>query len=129
MRRIVTADLMFGQMVAPPPTSTRTVDMSQMLDSFTKNGCALASSELSPIAMVTTQDPPSPPPQAGAVLVIIMLSVHFESWSGKKKESITNLTVIRHFYPDIGQFCPDLLTAIATMRSIPACPLSRTCTC
>ena len=52
IRRLATPDLMFGQMVAPPPTSTKkTTDISDVLESFTDSGRP-AASQLSPIAMV-----------------------------------------------------------------------------
>ena len=61
IRRLATPDLMFGHMVAPPPSTTKDlVGISDMLSCFSETGSP-ARSDLSPIAMVTS------PPQVIAL--------------------------------------------------------------
>ena len=56
IRRLTTPDLMFGQMVAPPPVGvaslSESISISDVLNCFTTEGLP-TNSELSPIAMVT----------------------------------------------------------------------------
>ena len=51
---MVTADLMFGHMPAPPPTTGHSdiLQVSEMLDLFTEEGLPVDSTTLSPIAVV-----------------------------------------------------------------------------
>ncbi len=54
MRRIVTSDLMFGHMIAPPPRDASVQldsDLVDVLSCFTDHGTP-TTSQLSPIAMV-----------------------------------------------------------------------------
>lgn len=54
IRRLATPDLMFGHMVAPPPSTTKDlVGINDMLSCFNETGSP-ARSDLSPIAMVTS---------------------------------------------------------------------------
>ena len=51
VRRLTTPDLMFGQMVAPPPSSSKTCHSADdVLESFHDTGSP-AASELSPITV------------------------------------------------------------------------------
>ena len=53
IRRLATPDLMFGHMVAPPPSKTKdSVDVSDVLSCFNETGSPVLPN-LSPIAMVT----------------------------------------------------------------------------
>lgn len=55
--RLTTPDLMFGQMVAPPPVGvaslSETINITDVLSCFTKEGLP-TNADLSPIAMVTS---------------------------------------------------------------------------
>ena len=61
VRRVATADLMFGHMIAPPPTDANvqsdSLDISDILSCFNEHGSP-SSSQLSPIAMVTKHTTP-----------------------------------------------------------------------
>ena len=57
IRRLTTPDLMFGQMVAPPPVGvaslSESVSITDVLSCFTSEGLP-TNTDLSPIAMVTS---------------------------------------------------------------------------
>lgn len=57
IRRLTTPDLMFGQMVAPPPVGvaslSESVSITDVLSCFTSEGLP-TNTDLSPVAMVTS---------------------------------------------------------------------------
>ena len=54
IKRVATADLMFGNLPAPPPSlgQTETLGVSEMLECFTDDGFPADATSLSPIAVV-----------------------------------------------------------------------------
>lgn len=55
IKRVATADLMFGHLPVPPPSLGRpeTLGVSEMLECFTEDGMAVETGSLSPIAVVS----------------------------------------------------------------------------
>lgn len=58
IRRVATADLMFGSLPAPPPSigqTTETLGVSEVLECFTDDGLPTETTSLSPIAVVRVE--------------------------------------------------------------------------